>query len=145
DLDAALVYIRCNEDPAPSFHTASSRGITTRPVQHGFRNNAVLSFLIVHYRTELSSLGIVNAYITVTINANITLVPSSANITVIIKLQIYPYVPILIFNLKLEDFSTLCTAFLRQRISVVIQRGNAISVMGTFPESKSLEEIFYFA
>ncbi|KAJ4430182.1 hypothetical protein ANN_22392 [Periplaneta americana] len=36
------------------------------------------------------------------------------------------------------------TAFLRQRISIAIQRGNAISVMGTFPESKSLEEIFYF-
>ncbi|KAJ4448087.1 hypothetical protein ANN_10099 [Periplaneta americana] len=36
------------------------------------------------------------------------------------------------------------TVFLRQRISIVIQRGNAISVMGTFPESKSLEEIFYF-
>ncbi|KAJ4431389.1 hypothetical protein ANN_19986 [Periplaneta americana] len=36
------------------------------------------------------------------------------------------------------------TAFLRQRIGIAIQRGNAISVMGTFPESKSLEEIFYF-
>ncbi|KAJ4437000.1 hypothetical protein ANN_17132 [Periplaneta americana] len=36
------------------------------------------------------------------------------------------------------------TAFLRQRISIAIQRGNAISVMETFPESKSLEEIFYF-
>ena len=35
------------------------------------------------------------------------------------------------------------TAYLQQRISIAIQRGNAASFMGTFPASSSLEEIFY--
>lgn len=36
------------------------------------------------------------------------------------------------------------TEYLRQRIGIAIQRGNAASIMGTFPPSSSLEEIFYF-
>ena len=33
--------------------------------------------------------------------------------------------------------------FLRQRISIEIQRFNAVSVLGTLPSSRELEEIFY--
>jgi hypothetical protein len=33
--------------------------------------------------------------------------------------------------------------FLRQRISIEIQRGNAASVLGTFEHSRGLEEVFY--
>ena len=33
--------------------------------------------------------------------------------------------------------------FLRQRISIEIQRGNAASVLGTFEYSRGLEEVFY--
>lgn len=36
------------------------------------------------------------------------------------------------------------TNFLRQRIGIAIQRGNAISVMGTFPAASNFDEIFYF-
>ena len=36
------------------------------------------------------------------------------------------------------------TDFLRQKIGLAIQRGNAASVMGTFPESIPFKEIFYF-
>ena len=36
------------------------------------------------------------------------------------------------------------TEFLRQKIGLAIQRGNAASVMGTFPESIPFKEIFYF-
>lgn len=36
------------------------------------------------------------------------------------------------------------TNFLRQRIGIAIQRGNAISVMGTFPPASNFDEIFYF-
>jgi len=35
------------------------------------------------------------------------------------------------------------TDFLRQRISVAIQRGNAVSVLGTHTAARGLEEIFY--
>ena len=35
------------------------------------------------------------------------------------------------------------TDFLRQRISIDIQRGNAISILGTLPDSRELDEIFY--
>ena len=35
------------------------------------------------------------------------------------------------------------TDYLRQRISIDIQRGNAISVFGTIPDSRGLDEIFY--
>ena len=35
------------------------------------------------------------------------------------------------------------TSFLFQSISMAIQRGNAISILGTAPNSKSLHELFY--
>ncbi len=35
------------------------------------------------------------------------------------------------------------TSFLRQRISIAIQKGNAACIMGTIPSSRSMEEIFY--
>ena len=35
------------------------------------------------------------------------------------------------------------TSYLIQRISVAIQKGNVVSILGTIPESKSLGEIFY--
>jgi len=35
------------------------------------------------------------------------------------------------------------TLYLQQRLSIDIQRGNAISVMGTMPSTQSLDEIFY--
>ena len=35
------------------------------------------------------------------------------------------------------------TAYLIQRLSVAIQKGNAASIMGTIPPSKNLKEIFY--
>lgn len=35
------------------------------------------------------------------------------------------------------------TVYLKQRISIDIQRGNAISVLGTIPSTESLDEIFY--
>ena len=34
-------------------------------------------------------------------------------------------------------------SFLKQRISIAIQKGNAASVMGTFAQTESMEEIFY--
>lgn len=34
--------------------------------------------------------------------------------------------------------------YLSQRLSIAIQRGNATSIMGTFAESSSLDQIFYF-
>ena len=34
-------------------------------------------------------------------------------------------------------------SFLKQRISMAIQRGNAAAVMGTFREEEKMEEIFY--
>jgi hypothetical protein len=34
-------------------------------------------------------------------------------------------------------------AFLMQRISVAIQRGNAACILGTAPNSSSLDDIFY--
>ena len=34
--------------------------------------------------------------------------------------------------------------FLKQRISLEIQRGNAISVLSTLPESRKFDEVFYF-
>ena len=37
------------------------------------------------------------------------------------------------------------TEFLRQRISIAIQIGNATSILGTIPASSSLDEIFYFS
>ena len=47
---------------------------------------------------------------------------------------------------KLEEITgdSRATNFLKQRISIAIQRGNAASVMGTFPQSQDLHEIFYF-
>lgn len=36
------------------------------------------------------------------------------------------------------------TSYLYQRIGIIIQKGNAASIMGTFPSSASLDEIFYF-
>ncbi|KAJ4426535.1 hypothetical protein ANN_27349 [Periplaneta americana] len=35
-----------------------------------------------------------------------------------------------------------CTTYLRQRLSISIQRGNAMSVLGTLPESSPLDELF---
>ncbi|KAJ4449385.1 hypothetical protein ANN_00784 [Periplaneta americana] len=35
-----------------------------------------------------------------------------------------------------------CTTYLRQRLSIAIQRGNAMSVLGTLPESSPLDEFF---
>ena len=35
-------------------------------------------------------------------------------------------------------------AFLVQRISIAVQRGNVASILGTLPQGKELEEIFYF-
>ncbi len=35
------------------------------------------------------------------------------------------------------------TSFLRQRISIAIQKGNAACIMGTIPSCRSLEDIFY--
>ena len=35
------------------------------------------------------------------------------------------------------------TDFLRQRISIDIQRGNAISILGTLPDSRELSDIFH--
>ncbi len=34
--------------------------------------------------------------------------------------------------------------FLRQRISLAVQRGNVASILGTLPEGKELEEVYYF-
>ena len=33
--------------------------------------------------------------------------------------------------------------FLRQRISIDIMRGSAISILGTLPDSRELDEVFY--
>ena len=38
---------------------------------------------------------------------------------------------------------TRAAAFLRQRISLEIQRGNSICVLGTAPVSRGLHEIFF--
>ncbi|KAJ4447416.1 hypothetical protein ANN_09423, partial [Periplaneta americana] len=38
-----------------------------------------------------------------------------------------------------------CTTYLRQRLSIAIQRGNAMSVLGTLPESSPLDELFLLA
>ena len=38
---------------------------------------------------------------------------------------------------------TRSTSFLFQSLSMAIQRGNAISVSGTAPNTKSLHELFY--
>ncbi|CAG9820639.1 unnamed protein product [Phaedon cochleariae] len=46
----------------------------------------------------------------------------------------------LIYAQSSEDRST---EYLRQRISIEIQRGNAASILNTIPSSKGLEEIFY--
>ena len=35
------------------------------------------------------------------------------------------------------------TSYLIQRLSIIIQRGNVASVLGTVPPSKNLSEIFY--
>ena len=36
------------------------------------------------------------------------------------------------------------TEFLRQRISIDIMRGNSLSILGTLPEARALDEIQYF-
>ena len=35
------------------------------------------------------------------------------------------------------------TTFVRQLIPIAIQKGNALAILGTFPQSSSLEEMFY--
>jgi hypothetical protein len=35
------------------------------------------------------------------------------------------------------------TSYLIQRISLAVQRGNAVSIIGTIPSSRSLDEVFY--
>ena len=35
-----------------------------------------------------------------------------------------------------------CTSYLRQRLGIAIQLGNAASVLGSFPKTSSMEEIF---
>ena len=35
------------------------------------------------------------------------------------------------------------TAFLSQRISIVIQRGNAVSILDTVSHTRGLDEVFY--
>ena len=36
------------------------------------------------------------------------------------------------------------TEFLRQRSSIDIMRGNSLSILGTIPEARALDEIQYF-
>ena len=43
--------------------------------------------------------------------------------------------------IKTEQLSSL--EFLKQRISLAIQRGNSASVLGTLPQSRSLDEVFH--
>ena len=38
---------------------------------------------------------------------------------------------------------TRCLHYLRQRIGLAVQRGNVISILGSFPEDIALEEIYY--
>ena len=38
---------------------------------------------------------------------------------------------------------TRATNFLKQRLSIDIMRGNAISILGTFPDNRELEEVHY--
>ncbi len=42
-----------------------------------------------------------------------------------------------------RTFDSRSPAFLWQRLSVAIQRGNALSVFGTIPAAKRLDEIVY--
>ena len=53
----------------------------------------------------------------------------------------------LVFQLGRRLLSTSgdprCVNFLRQRIGIAVQQGNAISILGSFPSSNSLEEIFH--
>ncbi len=42
-----------------------------------------------------------------------------------------------------RTFDSRFPAFLWQRLSVAIQRDNALSVFGTIPAAKCLDEIFY--
>ncbi|KAJ4434790.1 hypothetical protein ANN_23361 [Periplaneta americana] len=37
-----------------------------------------------------------------------------------------------------------CAIYLRQRLSIAVQRGNAMRVLGTLPESSPLNELFLF-
>ena len=49
--------------------------------------------------------------------------------------------------MKMQDLSTTCilrTNYFFQSISMAIQRGNAISVLGTVPHTEGLDEIFEF-
>jgi len=45
-------------------------------------------------------------------------------------------------RLTLETNEPRATSYLIQRLSLVIQQGNAASVLGTLPQGKKLEEIF---
>jgi hypothetical protein len=45
-------------------------------------------------------------------------------------------------KLKEKTGDLRSTEFLKQRLSMEIQRGNAVSVMGTIPSTKALDEIF---
>ena len=46
-------------------------------------------------------------------------------------------------KLTSETGEQRATSFLVQKISIELQRGNACSILGTFPNSRGLEEIFY--
>ena len=47
-------------------------------------------------------------------------------------------------RLALHSGEQRSTSYLIQRLSMVIQRGNAASILGTLPVQKKLSEIFYF-
>ena len=46
-------------------------------------------------------------------------------------------------KLILNTSEIRAAAFLKQKISLEIQRGNAVSVLGTAPLSRGLEEIYF--
>ena len=45
-------------------------------------------------------------------------------------------------RIKESSFEGRASAFLYQRLSIAIQRGNAASVFGTIPHTKTLEEVY---
>ena len=45
--------------------------------------------------------------------------------------------------MKAQTGEPRSTAFLMQAISIAVQRGNAVSVMGTVQKDRDLEEIYY--
>ena len=46
-------------------------------------------------------------------------------------------------KIKLKSFEPRATEFLKQRLSICIQRGNACSVLGTVGHTKAMDEVFY--